>query len=189
MSDLGYSDIAEMVRRRYALPEGAELQFIPLVDPALRQLSYDVAKDPNLRHWLMTDPASTTVTLDAEGVADLTDLIADPRILLECLQYGDIYPPVNPDYSTQPFRLVDNFGQFQLPGNYDSLVLKASLDGFKLRTKSPDNNVTSLVGDISFQVNYWATLPQLPETLVEHLVWGPYWQATPLTEAKNAAAA
>lgn len=187
MSTLNSSDIAELVRRRFNGPEGDELRYIPLVDPALRQLSYDVAKDPSLRHWLLTDPGTTTVTLDADGVADLTDLIDDPRILLDCLDLGDIYPPVNVNYSTQPFRLVDSFGQFQLPGNYDSLVLKATLDGFKLRTKSPDNNATPLVGVISLQVPFWSTLALLPDSLVEHLVWGPWWQATPLTEAKNAA--
>jgi len=48
------------------------------------------AADPNLRNWLLTNPATTTVALDANGVANLTALIATPRILLECLKYGEI---------------------------------------------------------------------------------------------------
>lgn len=189
MSNLNASDIAELVRRRFNGPEGDELRYIPLVDSALRQLAYDVAKDPSLRQWLMTDPSTTTATLDADGVADLTALIADPRILLECIGFGDVFPPVDPNYSTQPFRLVDNIGQLQLAGCYDALVLKATVDGFKFKTKSGDANATPLVGDISFAVPFWPRLSDLPESLVEQLVWGPYWQDTPLTEAKNASAA
>lgn len=179
--------MAELVRRRFNGPEGDELRYIPLVAPALRQLAYDVAKDPMLRNYLMTDPATTVAALDANGVADLTALAVDPRILIECLSYGEIYPPVGSGIPTQPFRLVDSVGQLQLAGNYDALVLKAAVDGLTLRTKSMDNNVTPLSGDIRFGVPYWPTLPQLPELLVEKIVWGNYWQATPLTEAQNAA--
>lgn len=187
MSAFNASDIAEMVRRRFALPEGAELQFIPLVGPALRSLAYDVAKDPNLRDWLLTDPATITVTLDGDGVADLSTLITTNKILLECLHLGEILPPVNPNYSTQPFRLISNAGAGQLAGNYDSLVYKAWVEGTSLHTKSPDNNVTPLVGTISFSVPYEPTMAELPESLVQKLVDGPYWQVTPLSEAKNAA--
>lgn len=188
VADLNHSDIAELVRRRFNGPEGDELRYIPLVDPALRQLSYDVARDPGLRHWLMTDPTTTTATLDGNGVADLTALIADPRILLECLQYGNIFPPVNVSlgYSTQPFRLIDNTGQMQLAGNYDALVFKATLDGFELKTKSADNNATPLAGTISFEVPYWPTLAQLPNSLVQKLVWGNYW-VTGEPKSENAA--
>lgn len=186
MSTLDHSAIAQMVLRRFNGPQTDELRYIPLVDSALRQLAYDVAKDPSLRQWLMTDPATTTATLDGDGVADLTALIASPRILLECIQYGDIFPPVDPNYSTQPFRLVENIGQLQLAGAYDALVFKATVDGFKLKTKSGDANVTPLVGDISFQVPYWPSISQLPEALVENLVWGPWWTDTPMTEAKGA---
>ena len=188
MSTLNASDIAELVRRRFNGPEGDELRYIPLVDPALRQLSYDVARDPSLRNWLMTDPLTTTVTLDADGVADLTDLIEDPRILLECLQYGEIRPPVSVSYSTQPFRMIDNSGMGLLAGNYDSLVYKCYLDGVLLRTKSGDSNATPLAGVMSFQVPYWPTIAQLPNALVQKLVWGPWWSNTPVTEAKGSAA-
>lgn len=174
-----------MVRRRFGLPEGGELAFMPLVDPALRRLAYDVAKDPSLRDWMLTDPTSAIATLDANGVADLSPLIVSPRILLECLSYGDIYPPVDPSYPTLPFRMVES-GHLQLAGAYDALVLKCSLNGTSLHTKSPDNNATPLVGDISFQVPFWATLPQLAEPLVQKLVDGPYW--TPAETGKANAA-
>ena len=186
MSALNHSDIGELVRRRFNGPEGDEIRYIPLVDSALRQLAYDVAKDPSTRQWLMTDPSTTTATLDGDGIADLSTLITTPRILLECLQYGDIFPPVNPAYPTQPFRLVDQTGMIQLAGNYDALVLKATVDGHTLKTKSPDNNATPLVGTISFQVPYWPTIAQLPEPLVEDLVWGNYW-ATGESKSENAA--
>ena len=186
MSAFNHSDIAEMVRRRFNLPEGDELRFIPLVDSALRQLAYDVAKDPSLRAWLMTDPSFTTASLSAAGVADLTALVASPRILLECLQYGEITPPAA-YASDQPFRMIDNSGQGQLAGAYDALVYKAWVEGDNLFTKSPDNNVTPLTGTIAFRVPYWPTISQLPEPLVKNLVWGNYWISTPLTEVQNAA--
>lgn len=189
MADLDHSGIAQLVLRRFNGPQSDELRYIALVDSALRQLAYDVARDSSLRHWLMTDPATTTATLDGDGAADLTTLIADPRILLECLQYGNIFPPVNEalGYSTQPFRLIDNTGQMQLAGNYDALVFKATLDGFSLKTKSADNNATPLAGTISFEVSYWPTLALLPEALVQKLVWGNYWQ-TGEPKSENAAA-
>lgn len=184
MSSFTAPDIAEMVRRRFALPEGAELQFVPLVDPALRQLSYDLSRDPDWRDWIETDPATTTATLDADGVADLTALIADPRILLECFGWGDIMPPSGYP-STQPFRMIANSGAGQLSGGYDSLVYKCWLQGTSLHTKSPDNNVTPLVGDISFSVAHWVTLDELSEPLVQRLVYGDYWNM-PETERANA---
>lgn len=185
MSVLTTSDICESVRRRFGLPEGDALRFQPLVNPALRRLAYDVAKDSSLRDWLITDPSMTTTTLDGNGVADLTALIANPRILLECLKYGDILPPVGYP-STQPFRMIATTGQGQLSGAYDALVYKCFLNGVLLGTKSPDNNVTPLAGVISFQVPYWPTLVQLPEPLIERLVNGPYW-LEPLIAKENAA--
>lgn len=186
MANFSVSDVCEMVRRRFALPEGEEIRFQPLVDPALRQLAYDVARDPSLRNWLLTDPATTTATLDADGVADLTNLIANPRILLECLQYGEIRPPASA-ISVQPFRMIDNQGMGQLAGAYDSLVYKCWLDGVNLHTKSGDSNVTPLVGDISFSVPYWPTIAQLPNSLVQKLVWGNYWTTGQEVKSENAA--
>lgn len=189
MSDLNASDIAELVRRRFNGPEGDELRYIPLVDSALRQLAYDVARDPELRSYLMSDPATTTAILDGNGVADLTTLVdTSPRILLDCLCYGDVHP--DPSWaSQQPLRQVNDMGPGLLAGAYDSLVYHYWLEGYKLNTRSPDNNATPLAGTISFRTPYWPTIDQLPNALVQKLVWGPYWSDTPITEAKNAAAA
>src|SRR5262249_44974937 len=109
-------------------------------------------------------------------------LLADPRILLECLCYGDVQP--DPSWATnQPLRQVPEMGQGLLQGNYDSLIYHYWLEGTDLNTRSPGNNVTPLVGTISFRTPYWPTLAQLPELLVEKLVWGPYWNpAEPRSE-------
>lgn len=187
MADLDHSGIAQLVLRRFNGPQSDELRYIALVDSALRQLSYDVARDPKLRYWLFTPRTTTTATLDADGVADLSTLITTPRILLECLQHGNIYPPASTGI-TQPMRLIDNPGMGQLQGAYDGLVLKCWLEGPDLHTRSADGNANPLTGSLAFEVPYWASLTQLPDSLVQKLVWGPYWSDTPMTEAKGAAA-
>lgn len=171
MSSLTHSDVAELVRRRFNGPDGDELRYIPLVDPAIRHLAYEVAADPELRHWLLTDPATTTVALDANGVANLTALIASPRIILECLKYGSIMPPAG--YSTQPLRMLDNEGQGQLKGMFDSLQGKFWLNGTFLFTKRVNN--AFMAGSLRLEVPYWPTLLQLPESLIHKLVHGDYW--------------
>lgn len=187
MADLNHSDIAELVRRRFNGPEGDELRYIPLVDSALRQLAYDVARDQSLRHYLMSNPATTQAILDADGVADLTPLVTtSPRILLECLQYGDVHPDPSWD-SQQPLREVSDMGPGLLAGAYDALIYHYWLEGMNLNTRSPDNNETPLVGTISFRTPYWPTLAQLPNSLVQKLVWGNYWQHSAVTEAKGEA--
>lgn len=186
MSALNNSDIAELVRRRFNGPEGDELRYLPLVDVALRQLAYDVARDPELRQYLMSDPATATAILNGQGIADLTTLVnTTPRILLDCLCYGDVHP--DPTWtSQQPLREVAEMGQGLLSGAYDSLVYHYWLEGLNLNTRSPDNNVNPLTGTISFRTPYWPTIAQLPEHLVEKLVYGPYW-SVPETQSKNEA--
>jgi hypothetical protein len=187
MSSLNASDIGELVRRRFNGPEGDELRYIPLVDSALRQLAYDVAKDPGMRSWLLSDPTTAIATLDANGIADLTPLIENsPRILLECLCYGDVHP--DPSWaSQQPLRQVPEMGQGLLAGAYDGLIYHYWLEGYFLNTRSPDNNATPLVGTISFRTPRWPTLAELPEALVQKLVWGNYW-VTGEQKSENAAA-
>lgn len=175
MANETFESIAVRVRRRFGGPETDVLRYQPLVDPALRALAYEVGSSPNLNNWLQTDRATATVTLDADGVADLTALIAAPRILLECLPYGDIFLPVAYG-NKQPFRLVANLGQLDLAGAYDGIIYRACLTGSELFTRSPDGNQTPLAGDISFSTTYWPTLAQLPDALVERLVMGPWWQ-------------
>ena len=166
--------IAIRVRRKLGLPESAALSLQPLVDVAIRRLAYDIARNSNVENYLQTNPATTTVTLDGSGTADLTALVANPRILLDCLKWGDIFPPAGYD-STQPFRLVDNLAQLRLAGAYDALVYHACLSGTSLFTRSPDNNLTPLAGIISFSVTYWPTIAQLPDSLVERLINHPFW--------------
>lgn len=166
-----HETIAIRVRRRLGLPESATLGLQPLVDVVLRRLCYDLAKDPNSRNWVLTSPATTTATLDANGVADLTTLIASPRIILECLRYGEITDPSN----DLPMRFLAHTGQGLLAGAYDSLQLKCWLDGSSLYTKSSDNNATPLSGPLSFSVPYWLTIAQLNDSLTERLVMHPDW--------------
>lgn len=175
MSALTHADIGEMVRRRFNGPDGDVLRYVALVDPAIRHLAYDVAVDPNLRPWLMTDPATTTAALDANGIADLSPLIANPRIILECLKYGEIMPPAGSGYPTQPFRMLNSEGQGQLKGMFDALQPKCWLSGYFLHTKRVN---AFMVGSISLEVPYWPTIAQLPESLVHKLVHGDYWDAT-----------
>jgi hypothetical protein len=174
MSALTNADIAELVRRRFHGPPGDELRYLPLVDSALRQLAYDCAHQGDYQQYVMSDPATTTATLDADGIADLLPLMDDPRILLECLYIGDVHPDPSWD-SQQPLRQANSMGQGLLSGNYDALIYHYWLEGTDLNTRSPDNNVTPLVGTISFRTAYWPTMDQLPELLVEKLVWGHYW--------------
>lgn len=164
-----HESISVRVRRKLGLPESAALGIQPLVDPGLRRLCYELAKDSHLRHWVMTDPATTSVTLDASGVADLTALVASPRIILEALRFGEIFPPTGYP-STLPFRFVEHAGQGQLAGAYDALQYKCYLQGDNLYTKSPDANVTPLAGDISFRVPMWKTISQLDNSLTDRLV-------------------
>lgn len=173
MSALTHKDIAEIIRRRFNGPDGDELRYVPLVDPAIRHLAMDVAADPGMRHWLLTNPTTTTVVLDANGVANLSPLVTTPRILLEYLKCGEILPPVGVGYPTQPFQMIDNSGQGQLKGIFDSLQPKCWLGGNLLYTKMV--NGAFMVGPISFEVSYWPTLLQLPDTLIHRLVHGDYW--------------
>lgn len=181
MSALTHNDIAEMVRRRFNGPDGDVLRYVPLVDSAIRHLAYDVAADPNLSHWLLTDPATTTAVLDANGVANLTALIANPRILLECLRYGEVMPPVNDSYPQLPLRMLDHEGQGMLKGIFDRLQGKYWLSGKFLHTKRISN--AYMAGSISFETGYWPTLDQLPEALIHNLVHGNYWQVPIQKEA------
>ncbi len=176
-----HESICIRVRRRFNRPETDTLGLQPLVDVALRRLCYDLAMDPATRNWVLTDPATTTLTLDADGSVSLAPLIASPRILLECVELGEITPPSGYP-STQPFRFVKNSSQGQLAGCYDSIVYKAWIEGSRLYTKSGDNNATPLAGDIALSVPYWQTLQQLDQSLVERLVFHTYWDGTPAKE-------
>lgn len=127
---------------------------------ALEELGRACAKDSNLRNYFLTDPATTTATLDSEGTANLASLVSSQNILLDCLQYGDIIPPSGYP-STQPMRVIANHSQGRIAGGLDALVYKCWLEGTYLNTKSPDNNVTALSGNISLRVPYVPNLSQI----------------------------
>ena len=164
-----HETIAVRVRRHLGLPESATVALQPLVDVILRRLCLDLAKEPHNRHWILTDPATTTVALSA-GVADLSSLITSPRIILEGLCYGEIYPPSGYT-STLPFHLVEHSGQGQLAGAYDGIQYDAWLVGSSLHTRGED----TLVGTISLAVPYWPTIAQLNGSLTDRLVLHPDW--------------
>ena len=132
---------------------------------ALEKLARQIAVSPRLRHFFLTEPTTVTLTLASDGTVDISSLLTTNRVLLDCLWYGEIFPPVNDLYPTQPFRLVENRQQGLLTGMLDSLVLKAWMEGTTLHTKSPSNNVEPLVGSISFRVPYVPTLDQVPANL------------------------
>lgn len=163
MSVLTEKEIAIKIRRRMGWAVAERLRVHPLIDDALLLLSRDAAKDANRRKLFLTDRDTTTVALDVDGVADLTALIASPRIIIDCLHYGEIYDPssVNPLVERQ---------QGTRQGNYDDIYLHYVLDGVKIRTQSADNNVTPLDGPLSLAVVKWVTLAGLAEQEVERLV-------------------
>lgn len=163
MSTLTNAEIAVLVRRRMGTPVSDRLRYAPLINSALLLLARDVAKDKHRRHLMLTDPATTTVTLDGSGVANLTALIASPRILLPELHYGQIFDPSNPN------PLVER-QQSTRAGNWDTIYLHYRLDGVLLRTQSTDNNATPLVGPLTLAVPYWSSLALLNDQLVEPLV-------------------
>lgn len=138
--------------------------------PALEELGRRIAATPRLRHFFQTDPTTVTVTLNSSGVADLSSVINTHGILLDCLQYGEIFPPVNEAYPTQPFRLVEGRQQGLLSGMFDNMFLKAWLEGDDLYTKSPTNNVEPLTGNIGLKVSYVPSLDEVPDALSGMLV-------------------
>lgn len=158
--------IAVLVRRRAGLPETARLRIIPLVEMGLRRLAKHVAERQNLRHWLLTNQATTTAALDANGVVDLSDIDLTHHVLIECLRYGRIYH----ESSVYPLQWVSTPSQGALGGIFDTIFLHCWLEGTMLYTRSSDGNATPLTGNLSFAVPFWPALSALPDALNELLV-------------------
>ncbi len=144
-------------------PVSDRLRYHPLIEDALLLLTRDAARDKDRRQNFITDKETTSLDLDANGVGDLSTLIASDRVLPECIRYAEMYDPsnLNPLVQRQ---------QISRPGNYDRIYLHFRLDGTKIRTQSIDNNVTPLVGPLSCALVRWVTLAQLAESEVEQLV-------------------
>ena len=162
------NDIIHRVKAKL-LPQIPDEDFAPMVAqqmfPAIEELARTCASNSSLRHYFLTSPSSVTATLDADGVADLSSLITTNKIILDCLKYGEIYPPVSDLYSTQPFKLIEGEGQGKLSGMLDSLIQKAWIEGTSLKTKSPDNNITPMTGTITFRVPFIPDLDEIQSPL------------------------
>lgn len=163
MSAYDEEEVGILVAKRLDADPADVLRFVPLVPGGLLRAVRKCAARPRLRHHVLTDRASVTVALDGSGVANLSALVASPRIQLDLLKYGEIYHSSSP----YPLRLLETAGQGQFAGSNDALFLKCWLVGSKLYTRSADNNTTPLSGSLSLAVPYWMTLAQLPEALVE----------------------
>jgi|ERR1051325_3322375 hypothetical protein len=166
MSTLNHEQIAVIVRRRLGLEPDAVLRIEPVIGNALNALAIRVAGNYKLRQWLLTDPSAVTVTLDSDGNADLSTIITSNNILIEYIRYGNVY---HAD-SSYPLQWLETLDQLRTPGPYDAMFLHCSLVGTTLYTRSFDDNVTPLTGDLGFAIPYVPTLSQLPESLTDDLV-------------------
>jgi hypothetical protein len=137
-----------------------------LVFPALEALARETARSPSMRRHALTDPSGATAALDADGVADLSGLIDDEGVLLDCLKYGEITHESSP----YPLRLIEHSGQGRFAGSLDRLFLKAWLVGANLHTRSADGNETPLAGSLSFAVPRVPGLDELAEKVEGMLV-------------------
>lgn len=175
------SSLNDIIQRVKAHPALAGSPFITMADDhfafvisqllfeVLNELGGEYASDLNLRHYLISDSATTTVALDGAGVADLATLVTSNGLLLGALQYGNIFHPDN----SMPLVPVGNAAAGRLPGNYDAMFLHYWLEGTKLHTRSLDNNQTPLAGNLSFAVPVVPTIAALPPVIddaVERLV-------------------
>lgn len=164
------AEAAELARRRLGWPPSMGPRIETFVPKALQKLAEYAGKHPTKRRYTFSDPATTTVTLEADGSADLTSL-SDAGLLLDLLEYGEIthldFPgiPLVPDRST---------AQGALPGNFDQVFPHFWLVGMRIFTRSGDSNATPLVGDLSFacpQVKAVTALAsQLNDELIDQIV-------------------
>jgi hypothetical protein len=164
MSALTHKSLAVIVRHQAGLPPHERLGLQALINPTLKQLARDVALDRRSRNFLLTDPATTTVTLDANGVADLSSLVSSQKILLDRLKFGEI---THPD-SDLPLDFIESSDLGGLDGGLDELFVQCWLTGTLLYTKN--TGADALSGDLSLAVPYIPTLLQLPEALEPKLI-------------------
>ncbi len=158
--------LTEQVRAELGLPAGASPDLDDAVallcDDAILRSARACAADAALRPYVLTDPATTTAPLDASGVAGLTALVRDPRVLLDLLNFGEI---THPDLDF-PLRPLATSAQGALASALDALIGKYWIEGSSLYTRSTDGNQTPLSGSLALRVPYWPTLAQYPDALV-----------------------
>lgn len=144
---LTLDNIVEIVRNRLDLPANEVPRIKTLVDIAVQELIERTGMLLDERHYTFTDPDTTTVALDADGVADLGPLIISDGILLERLRFGEITHPDSPF----PLKPISGTAEGRLGSNYTSLgLLRYWLVGVKLHTDSSDE--TPLTGSLSLAV-------------------------------------
>jgi hypothetical protein len=129
-----------------------------LVDPVLEALAREVADSRQLRHYLLTDPNTTTATLDVNGKCDLASLITSKNILLDKLKHGEITPD-----NALPLEWFNSRAHASLDGALDDLFLGCWLEATVLKTKNTEAALLS--GDLSLRVPFIPTLAQLPSAL------------------------
>lgn len=117
------------------------------------QISFDVLQDLGesvgrsfgpKRNYTFTDPTTTTATLDGNGAANLSTLVAENGLLLENLQFGEIRHLS----SAYPLERVGTVAELNFPSNYDSIIFRYALIGMKLKTRGASSS--PLAGDLSF---------------------------------------
>src|SRR6476620_12192306 len=145
-----------MAAERLGLDEAAALDLQPLVPGALNALGVEVAGNYKQRHWLLTDPATTSVTLTS-GSADISGLVTSSNILIDYLRYGNIYYNA---LTGQPLSWINQVGVGRMPGPYDQIFNHVYQQGTTLLVRGP--NSTPLSGTLYLAVSYVPTLAQLP---------------------------
>lgn len=165
---LTYQQVAEICRQRLGLPDAsANARALWVIPQALNNLARKVATSDMRRHLLWTDKATTTVTLDGSGKADLTTLIASKKIMLEFLKYGNIFGDNSP-YPLQPVESSSSYLVRQ--GALADEYLHYYLEGTKIVTLNFGNEVSRLEGSLSLEVAYVPTLSQLPSELEDDFI-------------------
>ncbi len=148
--------VSEIVRHRLGEPDSSRAaRFEFLVPEALKLTGRKIAANTNLRQLLTTDPLATTAVLAADFSISLPALYASDQILLEYLDYGQIYLE-NEKY---PLQMMDR-QRSQLPQYLGNYYRYYYVEGDKLFVKD------GIAGDtVSFAVSYYpATLADLPDS-------------------------
>lgn len=164
MSVLTEEHIAIQVRQKLRMPETATLDIQPLIPVGLNQLAVQIAGDYKNRHWLLTVPADTAVTLTS-GVADLSALITIDNILIEMIRYGNVYYNVT---TGQPLIWENQVGAVRMAGPYDAIFNHVAAQGATLLVRGP--NATALSGTLYLAIPFVPDLDTLPEPLTDDLV-------------------
>lgn len=124
-----------------------------------------VAPDPRLRRLLLTDPAATTLALDADGKGDLSALVTSQRILVERLGLGSL----RREGDSFDLRMLEEADHGALPNALDALFGKFWLDGpAAIATRGADGQPLA-DATLKLAVVFWPTLEQCPDPLGEVL--------------------